>query len=572
MPTISQAEINRLKYKSGLSDADINTKLQEKGYTSPTTTQEAGVTLPWFQTTQPTQTTPSPTPTSGSVSSLLGEIGANDAFAQQYYNEQLANYNAPIDENAIRKQKESEFQAQIDAINAVYADKLRQERTTGQGRLGSSRAIQARSGLIGSDFGTAQTEGVQQLNKQQEASIESERLALVNQILAQAQSSAAAEIAAKRAAREAGGKEYLNYLAGQQTRKQENTSKAAQLLLLNNKTPEDISDAELAQAKISRNDLSLIYSGLKSQQEAEAAKAKSEQEKAALEALKTQSEIDKNQASIINEALKTGRVYEQGGFIFDGATNQRIGSAQAVRRAGGGGGAWWVGSGILGGVWAGGVNSATEQWRLALEQALAQKWLTWGQRQALINLYNSQWVAGLKTYVYNNMLTATQKDEFNNFANGGAILWNVSNEIWAEDEYWYLKDISQSLLSKLWLQDKSYTDLKSRIEVAQAPIRKGLYGTALTGTEAETAKSFLIDFQKDTWDIIKQKSKNLEWTLKYINDANVAANLWLPKPSYYDYINPVSNNKTKKADTKTVAPITPWTLSNWKKFTVIPPQ
>lgn len=127
---------------------------------------------------------------------------------------------------------------------------------------------------------------MQQLNREQEQSVENERLALVNQILSSAQKSAADEIAAKRLAREAGGKAYLDYLAGQQTRKQENTSRAAQLLLLNNKTPEDISDAELAQAKISRNDLRLAYSGIKSQQEAEQAKAQAESEKAQLENLK----------------------------------------------------------------------------------------------------------------------------------------------------------------------------------------------------------------------------------------------------------------------------------------------
>lgn len=75
------------------------------------------------------------------------------------------------------------------------------------------------------------------------------------------------------------------------------------------------------------------YQTGKTAQEAAQSKLQAEQEKAALEALKTQSEIDKNQADIINEALKTGRVYEQGGFIFDGATNQLIGNAQAVTRA-----------------------------------------------------------------------------------------------------------------------------------------------------------------------------------------------------------------------------------------------
>ena len=46
-----------------------------------------------------------------------------------------------IDEEAIKKGKLDEFQAQTDATNSVYADRLAQSRVQGQGRLGSSRAF-----------------------------------------------------------------------------------------------------------------------------------------------------------------------------------------------------------------------------------------------------------------------------------------------------------------------------------------------------------------------------------------------------------------------------------------------
>lgn len=308
-----------------------------------TTPRQTPTVPPW------TPTIPN-APVPWSVSSILGEwFWAEDPFITQYTQDQLNQYNQVIDETAIRKQKESELQAQIDAINAVYADRLRQEQTKWQGRLGSGRALQARSGLLNSDFGTAQTENISQLNREQEQSVENERLALVNQLLSGAQKSAADEIAAKRLAKEAGGKAYLDYLAWADTRKKEKVSKAAQLLLSLGKSPQDISDEELKQAGISRQDLTVEYTAGKSAQEAAQSKLQAEQEKAALEALKTQSEIDKNQADIINEALKTGRVYEQGGFIFDWATNQLIGNAQAVTRARGGGGGRWTGGWVLGG-------------------------------------------------------------------------------------------------------------------------------------------------------------------------------------------------------------------------------
>lgn len=43
---ISQAEINRLAFKQGVRPEEISSQLQSKGYTAPTTVQEAGITLP----------------------------------------------------------------------------------------------------------------------------------------------------------------------------------------------------------------------------------------------------------------------------------------------------------------------------------------------------------------------------------------------------------------------------------------------------------------------------------------------------------------------------------------------
>lgn len=389
-----------------------------------------------------------------SVASILGEwFWAEEPFITQYTKDQLNSYNQVIDETAIRKQKESELQAQIDAINAVYADRKREEQTKGQGRLGSGRALQARSGLIGSDFGTAQTENISQLNREQEQSVENERLALVNQLLSGAQKSAADEIAAKRAAKEAGGKAYLEYLSGADKRKSDKTSKAAQLLLSLGKTPTDISDEELKQAGISRQDLTMEYTAGKSAKEQAQASAQAEQEKAALEALKTQSEIDKNQAAIITEALKTGRVYESGGFIFDGATNEVIGNAQAVARARSGGGGGGSGGGTWGGVLAGYINP-TGKTSLDLQQVelpgkateFSKKSYWFGTRMAesedsiaaIENLYKTSWTSKeFLTSKLPSFLQSAEMQKFNqakrNFVN--AVLRNESGAVISPSEF-----------------------------------------------------------------------------------------------------------------------------------------
>lgn len=192
-----------------------------------------------------------------------------------------------IDEQSIYNQQLAFRQAQIDSTNALYRDQLNQARIQGQGRLGSSGAIQARRGLLGSSFGEAQTNRVQDTNTGIENSIEQERLAVVNQIMTQARDSAAADIREKRAAKEAGAKEFIAYLAGGDERKAKKVSKAAQLLLSLGKSPQDISDEELKQAGISRQDLTMEYTAGKSAQDSANAEAEAKATKSELDNYKT---------------------------------------------------------------------------------------------------------------------------------------------------------------------------------------------------------------------------------------------------------------------------------------------
>ena len=140
-----------------------------------------------------------------SASSILGDGYGEDPFITQYNQDQLNAYNQTIDPQAAYDEQVKQRQAQIDATNAMYRDQLNQARIRGQWRIGSGTAMQARGGLLGSDFWAAQTNAIQDTNTQVENSIEQERLVAVNQILSQAQQDATAEIAAKRAAKEAGG-------------------------------------------------------------------------------------------------------------------------------------------------------------------------------------------------------------------------------------------------------------------------------------------------------------------------------------------------------------------------------
>ena len=72
--------------------------------------------------------------------------------------------------------------------------------------------MQARGGLLGSDFGAAQTSNVQGYNTEVENLVNAEKQSALNDIFAEIRTNATAEIAKKRAAKEAGASEYLSYL------------------------------------------------------------------------------------------------------------------------------------------------------------------------------------------------------------------------------------------------------------------------------------------------------------------------------------------------------------------------
>lgn len=183
----------------------------------------------------PTPPPVDPQPKTPTVSDIYGGLVTPEDTAlktgysdyEKYTKEQLA----PVDEAAIRQKTMEQFQAEIDAMNKIYAQKKQEEAIAGQGRLGSSAAIQARSGLLGSDFGAAQTEKTNRYNQDLQDSIDAEKAYKIQEILGKANKEAKAEIDAKKAARQQGYAAYMEYLKGATERSnQKVTSYADQLL------------------------------------------------------------------------------------------------------------------------------------------------------------------------------------------------------------------------------------------------------------------------------------------------------------------------------------------------------
>lgn len=191
---------------------------------------------------------------SPTVGSIYAGVGV-DPNLTAGYNAQIEGAktagNQVIDENAIRASTLASFQAEIDAQNALFADKLAAAKVTGANRIGSGTAISARRGLIGSDFGTAQANNIEDANQGVYDSIENEKMAAIASIMTKARTAANEAIKEKTAAKQAGLDSYVKYLSEAATRKETNAQKAAETIINSGYTLE----------KLGENDLNTILSG-----------------------------------------------------------------------------------------------------------------------------------------------------------------------------------------------------------------------------------------------------------------------------------------------------------------------
>lgn len=124
-----------------------------------------------------------------------------------------AQQNAGVDENAIREQVRAENQARIDAINASYDVMTNEQKVVNRENLGKTRAVDARSGLLGGDFGNAHMSNQEAANTQALRSIEVERGQQISAIYTKMDETAWNRIQAEKAqaANDADG--YASYLA-----------------------------------------------------------------------------------------------------------------------------------------------------------------------------------------------------------------------------------------------------------------------------------------------------------------------------------------------------------------------
>ena len=287
--------------KQGFSDPN-NPITLDYSQNYPTTPVVAG-------TTDSAQQTPSPITAQPTADNGFGSGVNPDEFTtinKNLYNESQA----PVDPEAIRQQKLKDVQAQIDATNSIYADLIAKAQVEGTGRLGQQRAISARSGLTGSDFGAAQRDKVIGQNESIVAGYDAQKQNAISGILGQANQAADQEIGAKNSARLSGAKDYLSFLAGQNDRKAQNSSTIIQSLLDQNISPDEIPadqlDSLASSLQMTPQELLGVYKG---------------KQKVAQDTATAASEKDNKQFLLDYQITKP--YYSIGDTVYDSATGQK---------------------------------------------------------------------------------------------------------------------------------------------------------------------------------------------------------------------------------------------------------
>lgn len=247
----------------------------------------------------------------------VGQVYGNDAYGQAqsqqatYYQRQAnqPDANDPAVQAQIRAQTLAGFQAEIDATNSIYADKLRSAAVVGAGRLGQATSGNARAGLIGSDFGNAQYNTVQQGNTDVQNSIQNEKNAAVNAILTKSNDQARADIAAKVAAKQQGLDAYVKFLGDSKTRQETNAQKAAAVLLSQNHDTKTLDPTALQSVLdnygITREQLDMAYNEAKPAYDAATAEAKAKAAKGAADLANTVAGTANTQANMAQTTAET---------------------------------------------------------------------------------------------------------------------------------------------------------------------------------------------------------------------------------------------------------------------------
>ncbi len=275
-----------------------------------------------------------------------GDLQNSIEASAKYQAEQLAKKSkTPIDEEAVRRSFVARMQGSIDAINNTYATILANAKVQSANNAGIGRAVNARSGLLGSDFGNASDANIATANNNNENAVENERLGKIAMILADANKSADAEITNRRAEQDKASKDLMDNLLTRETRTAGTASKLAKALLaqgfkgINELSPDDVKKIEADYGV----DLATLTSAFSN----EVASNKKAEADMALTNAKTATELDANRYKTIGD----------GAQLYDTKTGKIVENTKTFSPNQGGGG---TSTGASGGVYVVGANPVVD--------------------------------------------------------------------------------------------------------------------------------------------------------------------------------------------------------------------
>jgi len=145
---------------------------------------------PWV-TAQTTPTASASTTATPQLSSYIDPI-------RSYYESLNRTQPTEADNQMIKENIRKDMQASIDAINAQYSNLVSQQNSVNQDNQGQTRAMNARSGLIGSDFGQAKEMKTKEYGTQALKGLENEKTLMLTQMNDKIMQRADAEIKARK--------------------------------------------------------------------------------------------------------------------------------------------------------------------------------------------------------------------------------------------------------------------------------------------------------------------------------------------------------------------------------------
>jgi hypothetical protein len=251
--------------------------------------------------TTPNATSPSGTPayvgnpsinpqfnynSSQTIGELYGALSPADKAMEDMATTYKGIATAPVDEASIRKNVMDSLQREIDATNAVAAEKLAIVQNVGKNNLGANNAAQARRGTLGSTFGGAQTSEVMGLNARAEQAVLDERNSALASLYTKGRAEANAEISAKAQAMKQGAEAYITFLKETEKRRLLRATNTAKLALAQNVdisilSPDEVSKLATAN-NVSVEELLTSYQSAKTEKaamDAELAKTQAETQK-----------------------------------------------------------------------------------------------------------------------------------------------------------------------------------------------------------------------------------------------------------------------------------------------------